>query len=99
MREKLVIIASSPPLPYNTFSMSKNADHTLKTRLKEVFLNMDKTPDGRNALSMLEATHFIETNESEYGPLSGMLNDLGLKPVDFALEFIEIPHLNPEILK
>jgi phosphonate transport system substrate-binding protein len=99
MREKLIIIASSPPLPYNTFSMRKSADHTLKARLKEALLHMDKTPGGRNVLSMLNAIQFIETKGSEYRPLSGMLNDLGLKPGDFALEFIEIPHLTPEILK
>ena len=99
MREKLAVIASSPPLPYNTFVMKKNADHTLKEKMKAGLLDMDKTPDGREALSMIGATGFIETKESEYSPLYGMLNTLGLKPGDFILEFIEMLHLTPDILE
>lgn len=99
MREKLEVIASSPPLPYNTVVMKKSANHILKEKMKAGLLNMDKTPDGREALSMIGAASFIETKESEYSPLYGMLNTLGLKPGDFELEFTEMLHLTPDILK
>jgi phosphonate transport system substrate-binding protein len=99
MREKLEVIASSPSLPYNTFVMKKSADHILKEKIKAGLLNMDKTPDGREALSMIGATGFIGTKESEYSPLSGMLEDLGMKPGDFALELIELLHVAPELVK
>jgi phosphonate transport system substrate-binding protein len=99
MREKLAVIASSPPLPYNTFVMKKSANHTLKEKIKAGLFNIDKTPEGRNALSMIGATSFIETKESEYSPLYGMLNTLGLKPGDFELEFIELLHLTPDVIK
>jgi phosphonate transport system substrate-binding protein len=96
MRRKLTIIANSPSLPYNTFVMKRNENNILKVKMKAALLDMDKTPEGREALSAMKATHFIETKGSEYSLLSGMLDNLGLKTDDFNLEFIEILHLPPE---
>jgi len=96
MRRKLTVIANSPSLPYNTFVMKRSENDALKKKIKAVLLDMDKTPEGREALSTLKAAHFIETKGSEYSLLSGMLNTLGLETDDFNLEFIEILHLPPE---
>jgi phosphonate transport system substrate-binding protein len=88
MHEKLIVIANSAPVPSNTFGIRESVGSGVAERLKDVFLNMDKTPGGRDALSMLGAARFIETRESEFEPISEMLNPLGLKPEDLALEFI-----------
>lgn len=88
IRERLAVIASSTPVPYNTLGIRESADDGLKKMLKEVLLNMHKTPEGREALSMLGATHYVDTKKSEYSPIVEMLNTLGLKPGDFALEVI-----------
>jgi len=95
MRRKLMVIANSPSLPLNTFVMKSSENETLKKKMKAALLDMDKTPEGREALSALKAAHFIETKGSEYSLLSDMLNTLGLKTDDFNLEFIEILHLPP----
>jgi len=96
MRRKLVIIANSPSLPSNTFVMKRSENDTLKKKIKAALLDIDKTPEGREALSALKAERFIETKGSEYSILSGMLDTLGLKTDDFNLEFIEILHLPPD---
>jgi ABC-type phosphate/phosphonate transport system substrate-binding protein len=75
--------------------MKRSENDALKKKIKAALLDMDKTPEGREALSALNAAHFIETKGAEYGLLSGMLNTLGLKTDDFNLEFIEILHLPP----
>lgn len=95
MRRKLTVIVNSPSLPSNTFVMKRSENDALKKKIKAALLDMDKTPEGREALSALNAAHFIETKGAEYGLLSGMLNTLGLKTDDFNLEFIEILHLPP----
>lgn len=99
MQKSVVVIARSTPVPYNTLGIRESADAQLKEKLKEVLLNMDKTPEGREALSMVGATHYIETNESEYKPLSEMLNTLGMKPGDFALEVIGRNNLTPGLFE
>lgn len=96
MREKLAVVASSPQVPSNTLAMRESADAKLKEKLKEALLNMDKTPQGRDALSMLGAVRFIETKESEFGPIFEMLNALGLKAGDFALEAIGMTNIKSE---
>jgi phosphonate transport system substrate-binding protein len=88
MRERLIVLAKSAPVPANVLGTRKGTDNALKERLKEALMNMEKTPEGRDALSHLGAVRFIATKRSEFEPIIEMLNDLGLKPETFALEAI-----------
>lgn len=87
VRESLIILAASAPVPANILGMSSK-DRLLKERLRETLMNMEKTPEGRDVLSTLDAVRFIETKRSEFEPIFEMLNTLGMKPETFALEAI-----------
>ncbi|MBI5099718.1 MAG: phosphate/phosphite/phosphonate ABC transporter substrate-binding protein [Nitrospirae bacterium] len=86
--EKLTVLASSAPVPSNTLGIRYDRDDILKKKLRSTLLDMDKTPEGREALSAMGATHFIETKNSEFEPIHEMLDTLGFKPEDIALEEI-----------
>ncbi len=88
MREKLMILAISASVPLDTLGVREDMDGKLKEKLKTTLLGLDKTPEGRAALSQLGAEGFIETKESEFAPIFEMLDDLGLKPDDFVLETV-----------
>ncbi len=88
MRERLIVLANSAPVPANVLGIRKGTDNVLKERLIDALMNMEKTPEGRDALSHLGAVRFIETKRSEFDPILEMLNTLGLKPATFALEAI-----------
>lgn len=88
MRERLLILANSAPVPANVLGIIKGTDNAMKKRLRDALMNMEKTPEGRDALSTLGAVRFIETKRSEFEPILEMLNALGLKPETFALEAI-----------
>lgn len=88
MRERLIVLAKSAPVPANVLGIRKETDNALKERLKEALMTMEKTPEGRGALSHLGAVRFIATKKSEFDPILEMLNALGLKPETFALEAI-----------
>lgn len=88
MRERLIVLANSAPVPANVLGTRKDTDSALKERLKDALMNMEKTPEGRDAFSHLGAVRFIETRRSEFAPILEMFNALGLKPETFALEAI-----------
>jgi phosphonate transport system substrate-binding protein len=91
LREKLVVLAAGTPVPNNTLAIRKDRDDGLKARIRGALLGMDKTPGGAEALSALGAARFIETRVSEYGPIVEMLETIGMKPGDFALDLIGRP--------
>jgi len=78
-REKFVVLASSDPVPENTFGMMESADKELKGRIKEALLGMERTEDGKAVLSALGVRGFKETNELEFRQLLAMIKDLGLR--------------------
>lgn len=88
LKERLVILASSLPVPANTFGMPKGKDTVLKSRIRKALLDLDKRPEGREALDALGAVRFIETKEQEFAPIHEMLSSLGMKPGDFALDVL-----------
>jgi phosphonate transport system substrate-binding protein len=88
MREELVILAESRPVPLNVLGVRKGIKADLRARLKKTLLEMDRTSEGRDVLSSLGAVRFIETSESEFEPVLDMLNALGMVPGDFALSSI-----------
>ncbi|MBI5741068.1 MAG: phosphate/phosphite/phosphonate ABC transporter substrate-binding protein [Nitrospirae bacterium] len=88
MREKLKVIAASPGVPLNVIGMKQDADSELTARLKKALLDMAQTAEGRAALSSFGASGFIETKKADFGRLIVMLDDLGIRLEEFALDSI-----------
>jgi phosphonate transport system substrate-binding protein len=88
MQGKFVTLAESPPFPSNTLGVREDIDPTLERKLKAALIGMDGTEEGRKVLAAVGAKRFIETSESEYGAILGMLKTIGIRPDDIALEAI-----------
>lgn len=55
----------------------------IEEKLKEIFLNMHKTTEGREILKSIGADYFILTRDSDYANVYRMLKESGMKVEDF----------------
>lgn len=67
--DELAILERSPDVPENAIAVRSNLDASLKQRIKEALLKMDGDPAGRAVLADFGARRFIETKDSDYGPV------------------------------
>lgn len=80
LKERLVILAESEPVPELTLAVNANVDREVKSRLRNTLLGMHDQPAGRAALKACRALRFVKTTYGEYAPLIGMLRELGIDP-------------------
>jgi phosphonate transport system substrate-binding protein len=67
--KELMILAASKVVPQNCLAVRKGLDPELKKALKKALLEMDKSPEGQEALQRFGARAFIETEDSDYAYL------------------------------
>lgn len=104
----LQILATSDPVPNNTFVLAPRRDfpcfhcHSLvpapraglnttiprgpgdlKAVLKELFLKLPESPEGRRVLEALGADRFVETTESDLRVVDQMIRDAGFSPASY----------------
>jgi phosphonate transport system substrate-binding protein len=63
---ELVVLTRSPDVPENGLALRKDIDPSLRGRVKEALLNMDRDPDGKKVLEQFGAKRFIETTNADY---------------------------------
>jgi len=78
LKNELLVLDQSPEVPENGLAVRKDLPSPLKTKLKEVLLNMQNDPDGKNVLNRFGAQKFIETTDKDYGPVFAYAKELGL---------------------
>lgn len=78
VKKELAIIAASPDVPSNGLAVRKNLSEDLKKRLKDVLTDMDKDPEGIEALKKFEAVKFIPASKEDYKPVFDIAKDAGL---------------------
>lgn len=66
IEKELLILATSGVVPQNCLAVRKDIDPELKHSLKQALLDMDKNPEGSEALKRFGARGFIETRNSDY---------------------------------
>ncbi len=76
--KELVILAQSPPVPSNGLCVRKDLDDTLKKKLKDALLALDKDPEGETVLKKFGAMRFIETTARDYQPVFDLAKKAGL---------------------
>jgi phosphonate transport system substrate-binding protein len=76
--QELLILAKSPDVPANGLCVRKDLDETLKTKLKQTLLNMDRNDEGREVLKGFGAVRFIATSEADYAPVFEYAAQIGL---------------------
>jgi phosphonate transport system substrate-binding protein len=74
----LVFLARSPDVPENGLAVRKGLDNTIKLKLKQALINMDKDPEGINVLKKFGAKKFIETSDDDYSSVYEYVRRIGL---------------------
>ena len=67
--EELLILRRSPDVPENALGLRKDIDEAVRKKLKEVLLDMDNDPEGKDVLQQFGARRFIETTNADYEPV------------------------------
>jgi phosphonate transport system substrate-binding protein len=78
IKKDLLVLDQSPEVPENGLAVRKGLDDPLKKMLKEVLLNMQNDPEGKNVLNKFGAQRFIETTDKDYGPVIAYAREIGL---------------------
>ena len=82
-QEKMRIIARSTDVPSNGLVVRADLDPLLKKRLKELFLGLDDSPEGRTVLKKFGARRFIENPNRDYRLLYKMIEELELDLAEY----------------
>ena len=78
INKELNIIVESLKVPENGLAVRKDLDESVKKKLKEALLNMNKESDGQKALNNLGALKFIETTDIDYVNVRKLMKKIGL---------------------
>lgn len=78
IEKELNILAASNVVPQNCLAVRKGLDPELKKALKQALLEMDKNPEGEEALRRFGARAFIETRDSDYDYLYKLSAQVGI---------------------
>lgn len=81
--QELTILRKSPRVPENGLAFRKDLDNSLKKKIKDVLLKMDKDPIGKNLLRNFGAKRFIETTNSDYAAVYQYVDEIGLDLVTY----------------
>ena len=79
INNELDIIAESSKVPENGLAVRKDLDESLKKKIKETLLNMDKESDGIKVLNDFGVQRFIETTDIDYVNVYKLLSHIGIK--------------------
>ncbi len=78
IKDDLVIIDESPEVPSNGLGLRRDIPVAIKNQIKDVLLEMDTVPEGREVLKVFGARIFIETTEKDYEPVFDIARDAGI---------------------
>ncbi len=67
--EELVVLERSPDVPENGLALRKDIDPSLRRRIADALLAMDRDPDGSRVLQGFGASKFIVTTNEDYAPV------------------------------
>lgn len=76
--KELLILAESAKVPSNGLCVRPGLDNSIKKKLKDALLNIDKDPEGKTVLEKFGAIKFIETTVSDYTPVFDLANKAGI---------------------
>ena len=78
VKENLLILKKSPDVPETALGLRKDIDEAVIKKLKEVLLDMDTDPEGKNILEKFGARRFIETTNDDYESVTRYCKQIGL---------------------
>lgn len=78
IKDELHIIAESHEFPETTLCIRKDLPPEIKTKIKDLLLNIDKDPLGKDVLSLMEIKGFTATRISDFKPFFELTNKAGI---------------------
>lgn len=75
---ELALLVRSPDVPENGLALRKDLDASLKAKIKEKLLEMDRDPTGAEVLRQLGAKRFIVTTDEDYAAVFEYAEHVGL---------------------
>lgn len=78
LREELVILAESAPVPSNGLVIRGDLAPAFKDRLRETLVRMHQEPEGRSVLTEFGAQRFIATEREDYAPVHDLAQKVGI---------------------
>jgi len=78
IKGELVVLERSPDVPENGLGLRKDIDPSIRSRVKDALLNMDRDPDGKMVLERFGAKRFIETTNADYAVVLKYVQDTHL---------------------
>ncbi|MBP2668431.1 MAG: phosphonate transporter, periplasmic phosphonate-binding protein [Deltaproteobacteria bacterium] len=80
---ELVVLTRSPDVPENGLAFRKDIDPSLRSRVRDALLSMDRDPDGKKVLEQFGAKRFIETTNADYAVVLKYVEDLHLNLANY----------------
>ncbi|TNF55425.1 phosphate/phosphite/phosphonate ABC transporter substrate-binding protein [bacterium] len=78
VKDNLVILSTSPDVPSNGLGLRKDIPISVRDKLKNTLLEMDKDPEGKNVLKEFKVIKFIETTKEDYQPVFDATRKAGI---------------------
>ncbi|MEJ2690312.1 MAG: phosphate/phosphite/phosphonate ABC transporter substrate-binding protein [Deltaproteobacteria bacterium] len=76
--EKLLVLKNSQVVPSNGFCVCQWVPPSLRCKLKDTLLHLQKNPKAKNALEKLGAVRFVETSRADYQVVNDMAKQAGV---------------------
>ncbi|RJQ18929.1 MAG: phosphate/phosphite/phosphonate ABC transporter substrate-binding protein [Nitrospiraceae bacterium] len=78
VKDDLVVLAKSPDFPSNTLGLRRDLPQDVKKKLRQVLIDMNKDPEGREVLRDFGAVRFIESTRADYDPVFKVSEKAGI---------------------
>ena len=78
IKDELNIIAKSDEFPDTTLCIRKDFPAEIKTKIKQVLLNMDRDPEGNEILKKFGALKFIDADKKDFQPFFELAKKAGI---------------------
>lgn len=82
IKNELQILATSQEVPDITLCIRRDLPPELKLRIKEVLLNMDKDPAGKEVLKKFGALRFISAGKADFKPVFDLAKKAGIDIIE-----------------
>lgn len=79
LAQDLEILAQSPEVPENALGLRPGVDESLRRKIREALLAMDRDPEGQKVLEQFGARRFIATVDADYEPVYRYAREVGLE--------------------
>jgi len=78
IKDELKVLAVSNEFPDTTLCLRKDLPDNIKSKIKEILLNMDKEDEGRKVLGKLMALRFVEAKKDDFRPFFELADKAGI---------------------